>query len=149
MTSLTNLEKTKVYRSAKRRGRGYGSGRGGHTTGTGQKGQGTRAGRKLPVWFEGGQNPLVRRLPQQKGFKSTRLSPEVINLSQIAERYAAGETVSPQTLLDKGLLARLPQAGVKILGRGELQLALHFRGVALSGSARDKATQAGGKILSS
>ena len=69
---LHNLLPTKKNKSKKRLGRGYGSGKGGHTVGRGTKGQKAREGRGAPLGFEGGQVPLFRRLPQIGGFRSPR-----------------------------------------------------------------------------
>jgi large subunit ribosomal protein L15 len=138
---LNNLTKI-VAKKKKRLGRGYASGRGGHTAGRGTKGQKARS--KVKLGFEGGQLPLSRRLPKRGGFRSPHGKPASFNLSELAS-FRKGETVSPQKLIEKGMLKDIPRKGVKILGRGEGK-ALTFEGVALSDSAKSKVLKAGGKI---
>jgi len=139
---LSNLSKI-VKRRKKRIGRGYGSGKGGHTVGRGTKGQKARG--KVRLGFEGGQMTLARRLPQRGGFRSLRGRPAILNLSELSA-FRRGDVVSPESLQAKGLIKRVPAEGVKILGRGTVE-ALRFRGVALSAKAREKILEAGGEIV--
>lgn len=130
-------------RRNKRRGLGPASGLGG-TSGRGHKGQKARTGGKVPRWFEGGQMPFQRRIPKQ-GFTNIRRVPyQVVNLAGLG-RFAAGETVSRETLKAKRLIGRsdLP---VKILGSGEIQAALTVSVDACSGSAKRKIEAAGGSV---
>lgn len=145
MTNLSRLPKLKGKgKPAKRIGRGYGSGKGGHTVGKGQKGQKTRG--KTKIGFEGGQLPLYRRLPHRRGFKRAfREDVAVINLGQL-EVFDAGSVVSPRLLLDAGLLREIPRGGVKLLGQGEVKKRLAIKGFKLSQTAKDKIIKAGGKI---
>jgi large subunit ribosomal protein L15 len=136
------LPKT-VKKRKKRVGRGYGSGRGGHTTGRGTKGQKARG--KVKLGFEGGQLSLARRLPKRSGFLSMGEKPAVINLSDLAV-FRKGETVDPGILMQKGLVEGIPSGGIKILGRGSAK-ALKIKGIELSASAREKILKAGGEIL--
>ncbi len=139
---LSNLSKIYGNKSAKKRvGRGGGSGKGFHTTGKGNKGQNARSGHGIPVGFEGGQVPLYKKLPELRGFKrSYTKRTVVINL------YALGifkddEIVSPQTLLERNLIAKKDlKKEIKILGHGELKAKLKFSGVSFSKSAQ-KATE--------
>lgn len=146
-----------VGKKKKRLGRGYGSGRGGHTVGRGTKGQKARG--RVKLGFEGGQLPLSRRLPQRGGFRSIRGKPAMLNLADLAA-FRKGETVSPKTLKERGLVKKIPPEGVKILAGGRLTSApstslraaagklpaLKFRGVKFSASAREKILKAGGRI---
>ncbi|PIS12331.1 50S ribosomal protein L15 [candidate division WWE3 bacterium CG09_land_8_20_14_0_10_47_33] len=138
---LNNLPRL-VGKKKKRLGRGYGSGKGGHTVGHGTKGQKVRG--RIKLGFEGGQFPLVRRLPRLGGFRSIRGKPAVLNLGNLTA-FRKGEIVSPETLKEKGLIKKIPSAGIKILGEGEAK-ALKFKGVLLSAPAREKILKAGGKI---
>lgn len=122
------------------------AGRGGTYAGRGRKGQKSRSGGNLPAYFEGGQLPLVRRLPYKRGFKNpfrTEYTP--INVDQLEERFAAGSTVSPLTLVAAGLIKRQDQL-VKILGRGEVETELNVRAHAFSKSAEEKIRAAGGTV---
>lgn len=138
---LDNLPKL-VRKKKKRLGRGYGSGKGGHTVGRGAKGQKARG--KVKLGFEGGQLPLARRLPRRGGFRGLRGKPAVLNLSALGG-FRKGEMVSPESLKEKGLIKRIPPEGIKILGKGEGK-AFQFQGVKLSASAKEKVLKAGGKI---
>jgi large subunit ribosomal protein L15 len=138
---LDNLLKL-IGKKKKRLGRGYGSGKGGHTVGRGTKGQKARG--RVRIGFEGGQLPLARRLPRRGGFRSIHGKPAVLNLLDLAV-FRKGETVSPETLRKKGLVKKIPSEGIKILGGGEVK-ALSFKDVKLSASVREKILKAGGKI---
>ncbi|MDR2403945.1 MAG: 50S ribosomal protein L15 [Spirochaetaceae bacterium] len=125
-------------------GRGQGSGRG-TTAGKGNKGQKARSGGKTYVGFEGGQMPLYRRLAQ-RGFSNYpfRKDFQVVNLGEIEKRYADGETVSPASLVKKGLIKdSLP---VKILGDGDFSRKLIFKIDSVSAGAREKIEKAGGTL---
>ena len=124
----------------RRVGRGI-AGKGGKTAGRGMKGQGARD--TVPVGFEGGQMPLARRVPKLKGFKNPfRVEYNVINLDTL-ESFE-GDTVSPETLRDKGLVHK--HGLVKVLGRGELSRALRVKAHAFSKSAEQAITSAGGSV---
>jgi large subunit ribosomal protein L15 len=127
----------------KRRGLGTGSGVGG-TSGRGHKGQLARSGGKVHRWFEGGQMPLTRRLPKMGFTPIQRVPRQIVNLTDLA-RFDAGATVTRATLKAKGLIDKtsLP---VKILGNGELSIALTFQVDAVSSTAREKIEAAGGTI---
>lgn len=124
--------------SKKRVGRGPGSGNG-QTAGRGEKGQKSRAGYSRRLGFEGGQMPLIRRVPK-RGFKNPfRTVYTVINVGQLAELN--GE-ITPQLLVEHGLVhGGLP---VKILGDGEITHAVSVRAHRFSKSARSKIEAAGG-----
>lgn len=125
-------------RAKKRVGRGPGSGLG-KTAGRGHKGQKSRSGHARRPGFEGGQMPLVRRVPKRGFTNIFRVEYAVVNLSQLAE--LEGE-VSPESLLDRGLVRRGRR--VKVLGTGEVERALTVRAHKFSKSAREKIEAAGG-----
>jgi large subunit ribosomal protein L15 len=126
----------------RRVGRGIGSGLG-KTCGKGHKGQKTRSGdRRLPSWFEGGQTPLHKRIPK-RGFRPLdRVEYAVVNLRTLERYFETGEEVTPEKLLERGLVKKgLP---VKVLGDGELTKALKVKAHAFSQSAREKIQALGG-----
>src|SRR5262249_6553728 len=116
---LHNLEPAEGSRKERvRKGRGLGSGLG-KTAGRGGKGQTARTGKGRPRGFEGGQMPLYRRLPKF-GFKNPfRKNFEVVNVSALNEAFQAGDTVTPEALVEKGLL-KSTNYPCKILGEGAL-----------------------------
>ncbi|MGE4276953.1 MAG: 50S ribosomal protein L15 [Lawsonibacter sp.] len=127
---------------AYRKGRGAGSGNG-KTAGRGHKGQWARSGGGVRVGFEGGQMPLVRRLPK-RGFHNIFAKPlEAINISAL-EKFEDGAVVNAQVLLEKGILSKC-EYGVKILGNGSLTKKLTIQASAFSASAKEKIEAAGGK----
>lgn len=129
-------------RSRKRKGRGPGSGVG-KTAGRGHKGQKARAGGGVRPGFEGGQMPLIRRVPK-RGFTSPfREANQVVNLKHLDR--LSGTDVTPDTLKAAGLVAH-PDAPIKILAQGEAAKAYAVRGCAVSAAARAKIEQAGGRV---
>jgi large subunit ribosomal protein L15 len=123
-----------------RKARGIAAGKG-KTAGRGTKGQNSRAGGGVRPYFEGGQLPLVRRLPQKRGFRNeNRIEYVAVNLYRIAG--FEGE-VTPETLADAGVI-RGPSVPVVILGEGELERALTVRAHRFSSSAKAKIEAAGG-----
>ena len=128
------------HKRAKRVARGI-AGRGGKTAGRGMKGQKARS--KVPVGFEGGQMPLLRRVPKWRGFKNPfRVEYQPINLDDIEESNLS--EVSPETLLEKGMVSK--GALVKVLGRGEIKRAVTVKVHAVSKSAEAAIEAAGGSI---
>jgi len=119
----------------KRVGRGPGSGRGGHTSTRGQKGQGSRSGSSTRPGFEGGQLPLARRLPK-RGFNNKKFATVYIpvNLESL-NQFDDGATVDEAALRAAGLVNGRGD-GVKILGQGELEKKLTVKAAAFSASAR-------------
>jgi large subunit ribosomal protein L15 len=127
----------------KRVGRGTGSGYG-KTAGRGTKGQGARSGGGKGPYFEGGQLPLVRRLPFKRGFTNIRkVYYRPINVDQLVERFAPGAEVDPLSLAVVGLIKK-PTDPVVILGRGDIDYALTVKAHRFSESARAKIEAAGG-----
>ncbi len=142
---LSNIKSPKgATRTKKRLGIGPGSGVG-KTCGRGHKGQNSRSGGGVKPWFEGGQMPLQMRLPKV-GFSSTRPANQVVNLKNLTRKGLKG-TVTPDVLKQAGLIgsAALP---VKILGVGEVSEAIQVSGIAVSKSAVEKITAAGGSVAS-
>jgi large subunit ribosomal protein L15 len=126
-------------RDARRVGRGIG-GKGGKTAGRGHKGQHAR--NTVKPGFEGGQTPLTRRVPKAKGFRNPfRVEYHVVNLDTF-EGFEAGSVVDPDTLREKGLVAK--RGLVKVLGRGDITTPLTVKAHAFSESARSAITAAGG-----
>jgi len=127
----------------KRVGRGPGSGHGG-TSCRGNKGQRSRSGGGVRLGFEGGQMPLIRRLPK-RGF--TRIFKEeynVVNLRSLEEKFNDNEEVTPSTLREKGLVKR--ELPIKILGSGEITKKLKVKVDGFSKNAREKILKAGGTV---
>lgn len=142
MTSLDKLQDVSRERKKRKRvGRGVGSGIG-KTCGRGEKGAGARSGYKRRYGYEGGQFRLFMKLPI-RGFSNARFKNEyeIVNLGQINEMFEDGETVSAQTLTEKGFL-RSREPRVKILGNGELTKKVKIEAAAISSSAQDKLQKA-------
>ncbi len=129
-------------RSRKRRGRGIAAGQG-KTGGYGTKGQNARSGRGGKPYFEGGQLPLVRRLPLKRGFNPpNRVEYYVVNVRDLAD-FPAESVIDPNVLIASGLVRDAEQP-VKILGEGKIRIALTVRANAFSASALAKIQEAGG-----
>jgi large subunit ribosomal protein L15 len=126
----------------KRVGRGPGSGHG-KTSGRGHKGQGSRSGYRHQRGFEGGQMPLHRRVPKRGFTNIFRVEYDIVNLGDLAERFEAGASVTPETLAT-ARLARKTRP-VKILGDGELKKALNVSAHKFSASAKASIEKAGGR----
>ena len=128
----------------KRVGRGMASGKG-KTSGRGMKGQGARSGGGKGPYFEGGQLPLVRRLPFKRGFTNIhRIAYKPVNLDRLQEKFSEGEQeVTPETLAEAGIIKRSDKA-VAILGGGELTFPLKVKAHRFSKSAVEKIEAAGG-----
>ncbi len=131
-------------KNRKRVGRGPGSGLG-KTSGRGHKGQRSRAGFSRRLGFEGGQMPLVRRVPKRGFTNIFRKEYSVVNLArleELSESLEAGTEVTPELLLERGMVRKgMP---IKILGNGELSKALKVTAHKFSQSARDKIERVGG-----
>jgi large subunit ribosomal protein L15 len=123
-------------------GRGIAAGQG-KTAGRGTKGQGSRSGGKKRQYFEGGQLPLVRRLPFRRGFNNLfKIYYQSVNLEDL-ETLAAGTVVTPEVLKQHGII-RSSEAPVVILGRGELSKKLTVHAHRFSKSAAEAISKAGG-----
>lgn len=128
----------------KRIGRGLGSGHG-RTAGKGSKGQLARAGRHIRPGFEGGQNPLIKRLPEKRGFTNIfRVEYDTINIT-VLNRFEADSEVTPQRFVEEGLVKSLKKP-IKILGNGELLKPLTVSAHKFTQTARSKIEAAGGMV---
>jgi large subunit ribosomal protein L15 len=133
------------HRARIRKGRGPGSGIG-KTAGRGGKGQTARTGGQTRPGFEGGQMPLIRRIPKRGFTNPFRQPAQVVNVRYL-DRLAADVEVTPETLFGAGLVRR-PDRPIKLLGMGDVQRKFAVKGVTVSASARAKIEQAGGTIAS-
>ena len=155
LITLSNLSPAPGSTKARKRvGRGNGSGTG-KTSGRGQKGQKSRSGsHSMRPGFEGGQMPLYMRTGKLRGphmKKSMPMGPfrtqtEIANVGTIAEKFPAGTEVTPELLVQSGLLSRVRHP-VKILGEGDIGHALTIHAHAFSASARTKIEAAGGTAV--
>ena len=126
----------------KRKGRGVGTGNG-KTGGRGHKGQKARSGGKVRVGFEGGQMPLVRRVPK-RGFNNVFAKPlTAVNLT-VLNRFEDGAVVDAAALIEAGVISNCPY-GLKVLANGNLTKKITVKAAAFSDSAKEKIEQAGGK----
>lgn len=146
---LSKLKPAEGATKKKRRlGRGVGSGTGGHSSTKGTKGQKSRSGsHALPVWFEGGQMPIHRRLPKFGFHNPFRKEYSIVNLSRIArlveeERIDASSEITPEVLEEVGAVRSADR--VKVLGSGDVDTALTVSAHAFSASAKRKIEDAGG-----
>ena len=144
LSSLTNTPGAR--KRAKRVGRGCGSGMG-KTSCRGQKGQNARKGHKQKLGFEGGQMPLVRRLPK-RGFNNARFRTETlaVNVETLEKLFNAGDEITLEALAAKGFKsAKRPV--VKILAKGELKVkGLQVKANAVSAAAKAKIEELGGSV---
>jgi len=142
--TLSNLKPPRGSRHRKVRvGRGMGS-KMGKTSGAGNKGQQSRRGYSRRPGFEGGQMPLHRRLPK-RGFSSPFPKTFAVVNVEALNAFASGDTVTPESLVGHGIV-RVKRGEIKILGDGELKVALTVQAHAFSKSAQEKITGAGGKV---
>ena len=129
----------------KRVGRGTGSGRG-KTSGRGTKGQKSRSGGGVPAYFEGGQTPLIKRLPKMRGFNNRfKVEYTPVNLDLLNMRFEADAEVTPESLNQVGLLGKASDP-VVVLARVEVDRALHVKAHRISNSAKEKIEAAGGSV---
>lgn len=129
----------------KRVGRGPGSGRG-KTCGRGTKGEKARTGKKLRPGFEGGQTPLYRRVPKRGFVNPKRIEYQVVNVQKL-NRFSEGSEVNFNTLKDMRLVKK-KNVPIKILGKGEVNVALSIKVDKISKGARKKIEACGGKVIS-
>lgn len=143
-TTLHTLKPPKGARhKMKRVGRGVGSGKG-KTSGRGMKGQMARRQPTRPG-FEGGQNPIHRRVPKRGFVNIFRVEYQAVNLALIEGQYAAGEEVSLETLRAKGLIPKRAKL-LKLLGTGDIKTAVKVKVHACSETAKSKLEAAGGSV---
>lgn len=127
----------------KRKGRGIGSGNG-KTAGRGTKGQNSRSGGGVRPGFEGGQNPLFRRLPKRGFTNINRKEYAIVNLDTL-NRFEDGTEVTPALLIETGYVSN-EKAGIKILANGTLDKKLNVKANKFSASAKEAIETAGGQI---
>jgi large subunit ribosomal protein L15 len=129
----------------KRIGRGISAGQG-KTSGRGTKGQHARSGGVKGPYFEGGQLPLVRRLPFKRGFTNIfRVEYQELNIADLAVAFAAGDVVTPDALAEHSLIKKADQP-VVVLGRGDLAAKLTVKAHRFSATAKEKIEGAGGSV---
>ena len=140
---LKNAEGEK--QAKKRLGRGIGSGIG-KTSGKGHKGQNARSGGGVRPGFEGGQNPLYRRIPV-KGFSNAKFKKvySIVNVAQL-NVFEANTEVDAVKLLEAGILSKVEKDGIKILGNGELTVALKVVANKFTAQAKEKIMAQGGSV---
>ncbi len=131
--------------SKKRLGRGIGSGIG-KTSGKGHKGQNARSGGGVRVGFEGGQMPLIRKLPR-RGFTNADFKKvyTVVNVSDL-NRFDENSVVDANAIVEKGIVSKIEKYGVKVLGNGKLEKALTVKANKFSETAKKKIQDAQGKF---
>ncbi len=129
----------------RRVGRGIGSGLG-KTSGKGHKGQKARSGGGKGPYFEGGQTPLQRRMPK-RGFSNARFKVEYTEVNVgLLDRFDAEAVITPEFLIEQGLVKQVKNGGVKILGNGEVSKAFKVQTNAISQAAQAKIEAAGGSV---
>ena len=140
---LHELKPAEGSRSARKRiGRGIGSGTG-KTAGKGHKGQNARSGGGVRPGFEGGQNPLFRRLPKRGFTNINRKDYAVVNV-EVLNRFDEGTEITPALLIESGVVSN-ERSGIKILGNGSLEKKLNVKAHKFSGSAKEAIEAAGGQ----
>jgi large subunit ribosomal protein L15 len=154
---IQNLPSPKTKNKGTRVGRGRGTGKGGHTTGRGMKGQKSRSGYSKPTPdFEGGQNPLSKRLPKLrgegknslKGYFQSRQKKVAVQLSELAQTAKASDTITLEYLMENGFVTHVSHKKpiVKILFDKDIDKKLTVEGVAVSAKAKKAIEKAGGKV---
>jgi large subunit ribosomal protein L15 len=146
--SIVDLSDLKPFYGAKHKekriGRGHGSGHG-KTSGKGHKGQKARTGLDIGPFFEGGQTPIIRRLPK-RGFKNIfKVEYAVVNVGSLSKAFSPNEVVDENSLREKGLIKDKVKP-IKLLGNGEINIPLTIRVHAVSRSAKEKVEKAGGRV---
>jgi large subunit ribosomal protein L15 len=130
----------------KRVGRGPGTGLG-KTAGRGNKGQKSRSGYSRMRGFEGGQMPLHRRLPKRGFTNAFRRQWAEVNIADLEKLFETGATVTPEALVEQGLVRKSMRRSIVILGQGELKKALTVNAHRFSASAKQKIEAVGGKAV--
>jgi len=144
MPKLNTIKSNHIRKSRTRVGRGNGSK--GTYSGRGIKGQKSRSGGGVPIFFEGGQLPLVKRLPFLRGFKNRfKTHYSLVNLASLETNFNNGDVVDPKSLSEKKLI-RKESDNVKILGKGEITKKLTISAHSASKSAQEKISKSGSQI---
>lgn len=146
LSSLTPAKGSR--KKTKRIGRGQGSGHGGTAT-KGHKGARSRSGHKFKLWFEGGQMPLVRRIPKYGFTSRNRIEAQIVNVEDleklVSSKRISESVITPEVLFNAGIVTR-KKMPVKILGNGELKVKLDVTAHAFSKTAVAKIEAVGGKV---
>lgn len=140
------LKQQPLEKRNKIKGRGIGSGKGGHTVGFGQKGQGSRGKSKIKVTMEGGNIPIFRKIPTKKGFTSIKENAVEITTRWLNKNTVINDEINTKYLISKGLLKNAQQAA-KIIGTDTIDHPITIKGVRTSKGAEKKILEAGGKVL--
>lgn len=142
LNKLTSITKT----SSKRVGRGYGSGKGGHNSSFGTKGQNSRRGGGVAVWFEGGQLPIIKRMPMQRGKSRLKVVNPTAQLTLTELSKMKADTITLDTLkLEKVIDSRFKKA--KIIASGEITRKVTVEGLSVTKGAQAAIEKAGGKVV--
>lgn len=146
LSSLTPAKGSR--KKTKRIGRGQGSGHGGTAT-KGHKGARSRSGHKFKLWFEGGQMPLVRRIPKYGFTSRNRIEAQIVNVGDleklVSSKRISESVITPEVLFSAGIVTK-KKMPVKILGNGELKIKLEVTAHAFSKTAVAKIEAVGGKV---
>ena len=143
-TKLHNLKPAEGSKTDRKRVARGDRGRGGKTAGRGTKGTGARG--TVPAGFEGGQLPLIRRQPKRPGFNNpNKVTFAVINVARLEDAFEDGAEITVETLTARGLVKK--KRPVKVLGHGEVTKSFTVEVDAITGTARDKITAAGGTVV--
>ena len=142
---LNELKNTVKRQNRRRVGRGDGSGSG-RTSGRGEKGAGARTGHSSRPYFEGGQIPLIRRLPKRGFNNPNHIEYEVVNLNVLDENFKDGEVVNREELMKRGLISKT-KAPLKILANGELSKNLKVEAEKFSKTAKAAIEAKGGSCV--
>jgi large subunit ribosomal protein L15 len=142
LNKLTSVKKT----AAKRVGRGYGSGKGGHNSSFGQKGQNSRRGGGVAIWFEGGQLPIIKRMPMQRGKSRLKVINPTAQLTLSELNNVKADTITIDTLkLEKVIDSRFKK--VKVINSGEITRKVTVEGLGVTKGAQAAIEKAGGKVV--
>lgn len=144
MLTLQSLKPKKGSRTTKKRvGRGLGSK--GSYSGRGVKGQRARSGGRAGLKLKGIRE-IMLSTPKNRGFRSPKTKPLVVNIKDLAKHFSNNAKVNPKLLQQKGLVSEI-SSGVKVLGTGDIGIALIVEGCLISEAAKQKIEKAGGKII--
>jgi large subunit ribosomal protein L15 len=143
--SILNLTQKITNRKAKRLGRGYGSGKGGHTSSRGEKGQKARTGSKIPLWFEGGALPLAKRIPMWRGkgrFKTLHPAAELTfdDLNKMEITDITLDSLKLNRIIDKSFKK------AKVISKGRLNKKVNLKGIGVTVTAKKEIEALGGTV---
>lgn len=144
MSILHSIIKT-TLKTSKRLGRGYGSGKGGHTSSRGTKGQRARVGSKIPLWFEGGQLQMGKKLPMLRGKARFNVLNPTVELTLSDLQKLTIDTVTFEALKLNKVVDRRAKK-VKIISKGKLEKKLSISGIAVTPKAKAAIEKAGGSV---